>query len=154
MVLLCDFSHLESFSYSIKSRSNEHFLVNFSFSNHVFTDSAGIAHTPAHQFDDRGKGRAFDEQRYQDSLLLPNLLKNLLPSSKIYDERHGNVFYFPHVGFFYRIILSLRRERKQVAVLIETAHRVPVLPNLKQEAGMNFPIAVKRVYDNKIPLFK
>lgn len=154
MVLLCDFSHLESFAYSLTDKNGDNFLVNFSYSNHVFTDSAEIAPTPAHEFDDMGKIRTFNDQRYQDSLLLQNLLRNNLPKSKIFDEKHGNAFYFPYIGFSYRIILSLQRKKKQVSVLVESAHRIPVLPNLKHETGMNFPVAVKRIYQNQTPLFR
>lgn len=153
MVLLCKFSHLESFAYTIHDKT-DCYLINFSYSNHVFSDRKLAPLTPSHQFDDQGVMRAYDEQRYQDSLLLPNLLRNNLPESKIFDEKHENAFYFPGVGFSYRIILSIRREKKQVAVLVESAHRISKFPNLKHQASMNFRVAVKRIYNNHGPLFK
>lgn len=141
MVLLCDFSHLDSFSYPVNG-----ILVRFSYSNHVFTDKSSVILTPSHSFyDDKGNKRAFDDQRYIDSIQLQNHLRNL-STKKIYDERHGNAFYFPQNLSIYRIILSIKRSGKDVAVRVESAHRLKTPLNLKHEKSMNFYVAVKRAY--------
>jgi len=142
MPLVCDFEHLTSFVYTVNQT-----LVRFSYSNHVFTSTSEVSLNPAYKFmDRRGAIRFFDEDRYRLSKLLESHLRNL-PRSKIYDEMHGNAFYFPVLD--YRIVLSMERVKQEVRVRVETAFRAP--PALNRHK-MSFPVAVKRVLENK-PLF-
>lgn len=156
MVCVYDFSHLDSFSHIINYKGVNYSVV-FSYSNHVFTDKKKTPETPSHRFYDAGVERGFDEQRYEDSLLLPNLLKNNLEKSKIYNEKKsgkGKIMYFPHVQFVFRIILIMKRNGNQIFIFIETAHRYTHMPNNRHEISMNFPVAVERIYNNRLPLFK
>lgn len=145
MVLVCNFSHLNTFSYKVDG-----ILVRFSYSNHVFSAGKVEPLTPSHQFwDGKGNPRSFDEVRYQDSFLLETHLRNL-PKQKIYDENHGNAFYFPRGAFVYKIVLSIKRDRKDVAVRIESAFRINTFPKHAHHQSMNFPVAVKRAYKGEL----
>lgn len=142
-----DLTHLHEFSFTFDTIKREGIQCFVTFSTHCFSDKHDPDRHPVHVpvFDDRGVERCFDQERYELSKCLRDLLSGL-PGSKVYQTREANfAIITTNSGREYRVFFNIRKmeQRKRLRLYVESAYApdseraIPTPPTAYQKVKFN-----------------
>mgnify|MGYP000474669400 CR=1 FL=1 len=125
-----ELDHLDPFTFPFFV-DDENFIVSVEFTNHCFTEKREPRHTPDHHYTSRcknGEQRTFSPQRFEDSKLLPNMIKTLGNASVYHTDRESFFFMRTAQGDQYLVFFRAYKSTKEgvdVRLNINSAYRKP-----------------------------
>lgn len=150
-----DLSHLDGFEEMVViphqgDKPEQTYLINVIFSLHCFTrgPKQGEAISPDLAYRDSRETRIFDFDRYEQSFLLPEIIRSL-GGRKCFHDPHGN-FYVVEVVTddgtkkFYSVFFTLSKagKKKGLNLFVSSAHLRDELPYDKNPKPIKFSVLV------------
>ena len=131
------FAHLANFEFSLAldAQASVSIALQVQFSAHCFSERFDAAlHQPEHRYSYAGELRAFDLERYQLSLQLPDLIRSL-GQRKVNFTRENNYLLVEHVDMQnvrqqYVVFFDLKRAKagRALQLFVQTAYVKTALP--------------------------
>lgn len=155
-------NHLHPFTFDLTiaakdGKPEQVYHLHVVFSLHCFTRKAipGEVITPYLAYSDNRETRIFDFARYQDSHMLPDLIRSL-PERPCFHDSHGNYYVFEvhqtdGTVQYYSVFFTLSKASRKAGLnlYISSAHMRPQRPYAHRIKPIRFRVLVHNTWRNK-----